>query len=913
LREPFSGGPLGESDGGVAPVAGDVVRATNGAHGAVASDHLAEVIEQLPVGVLIADAPRGGIALANYQARRVLGCPDALPGCVAEYVRWRGCRRDGRPYLPEEWPLARALGYGEVVVAEVVRCWIDESAWVDVSINASPVRDADGRIVAAVAILRDITEHAAAEAQTRRTISLLRATIEATTDGILVVDRSGRIVQTNRRFAEIWRLPDDVLAANDDAKAIGYVLDQVQDPEGFVRKIREHYAHPAAESFDVLPFKDGRIIERYSYPQRLGEEIVGRVWSFRDVTEQRGMLNALRQSERRYRELFEDANDIVFTIDGEGNFTALNRAAEDVLECPRAEGLTMNVRDVVVRERLTAALRSVERVRRGERLPPFETTLVTRRGRRRELEVSIRLQGQGGEIQGIARDVTGRKRAETALRESEARFRRVLEQAGDAVLLHDAQGRLFDVNARACETLGYTREELLALNVADLECDTRPEQLLEAWAGMTPGEHRTLRGVHRRKDGSEFSVEVRVGLSELEGQRLLLSLVRDVTDRERLELQLRQAQKMEAVGRLAGGIAHDFNNLLTAILGTSDLLVADLDPRDHRRDDIEEIRKSARRAADLTRQLLAFSRRQVLAPRVLVVNDVIANLQRMLARLIGEDVVLQAVLPPGVGRIKADPGQVEQVIINLAVNARDAMPQGGSLTIATDNVEILSPLDGHSAAPGAYVRIRVTDTGRGMDAETRAHIFEPFYTTKGPGKGTGLGLATVYGIVKQSGGHVEVETAPDAGTTFSVFFPRVEEAADIREHAPMIAPPRGSETVLVVEDEAAVRRLTSRVLETLGYNVLVASSGEEALQLSGTHAGRIHLLMTDVVMPGMSGRELAERLSGERTDMKALYVSGYTDDAIVHHGVLRDELPFLQKPFTPNRLAERVREVLGAG
>jgi CheY-like chemotaxis protein len=382
-----------------------------------------------------------------------------------------------------------------------------------------------------------------------------------------------------------------------------------------------------------------------------------------------------------------------------------------------------------------------------------------------------------------------------------------------------------------------------------------------------------------------------------------------------MEDQLRMSQKMEAVGRLAGGIAHDFNNLLAVITGYGDLLQRELDPQDPRLQRVEQVRKAADRAAGLVRQLLAFSRRQVLQPRVLSLADVIEELVPMLGRLIGEDIDLSTRKAPDLAQVKADAGQVEQVIMNLVVNARDAMPGGGKLLIETRNVE-LDP--GWAAAhaggrSGSYVMLSVNDTGSGMDAETLKHVFEPFFTTKGPGKGTGLGLATVYGIVKQSDGHVWVYSEPGLGTTVKVYLPRVdlgvEPALSPRPEAPLSP---GSETILVAEDEESLGEMIREILEDLGYDVLAGGVGKAALEVARSHAAPIHLLLTDVVMPGLSGRELAARLHEVHPETRVLYMSGYSDEAIAHHGVLDPGVPFLEKPFAPDSLTRKVREVLDA-
>ena len=370
---------------------------------------------------------------------------------------------------------------------------------------------------------------------------------------------------------------------------------------------------------------------------------------------------------------------------------------------------------------------------------------------------------------------------------------------------------------------------------------------------------------------------------------------------------------MEAVGRLAGGVAHDFNNVLTAITGYSELLLDELQPGDPKRQDVEEIKAAGLRAAALTRQLLAFSRKQVLQTRVLDVNDVVRGLEKMLRRLLGEDVKVELALEAALGAVRADPGQLEQVIVNLAVNSRDAMPGGGLLTLETANVELDEAyVNSHAgASPGRHVMLAVTDTGIGMDAETRSQIFEPFFTTKERGKGTGLGLSVVYGIVKQSGGSVWVYSEPGRGTTFKVYLPRVDEPVEGLELESAVQPVAGgTETVLVAEDDPAVREIVADVLTRKGYRVLRAPDGQTALEMARAAAGEIHLLVTDIVMPGMTGRQLAEAFAIARPGVRVLYMSGYTDGAVVRQGVLAEGLPFLQKPFTPNALALKVREVL---
>jgi signal transduction histidine kinase/CheY-like chemotaxis protein len=420
---------------------------------------------------------------------------------------------------------------------------------------------------------------------------------------------------------------------------------------------------------------------------------------------------------------------------------------------------------------------------------------------------------------------------------------------------------------------------------------------------------------HTKKGGDRIEVEITSHPINWNGRRARVAFARDVTEKKRLDQQLRQAQKMEAVGRLAGGIAHDFNNLLGVIIGYSEILQDGLSQNEPLSRKAAAIKRAGLRAASLTRQLLAFSRKQVLDLSVLNLNTVVTDTLKMLRRLISEDIETSVILAPGLGSIKADQGQIEQVIMNLALNARDAMPKGGKLTIATANVDLDGLHSHHYSAvlPGSYVLLMVSDTGHGMSAETQSHIFEPFFTTKEMGNGTGLGLATVYGVVKQSEGYIWVDSELGRGTTFKVYLPRVREAAPMpsavkgkQETA------KGSETVLVVEDAQPLLELASELLKDNGYTVLEAANGADAIQLVERHQGLIDLLLTDVIMPGMGGRQLAERLIPRLPKMKVLYMSGYTDDAIVHHGILEPGIALIQKPFTAETLARKVREVLQA-
>jgi signal transduction histidine kinase len=417
---------------------------------------------------------------------------------------------------------------------------------------------------------------------------------------------------------------------------------------------------------------------------------------------------------------------------------------------------------------------------------------------------------------------------------------------------------------------------------------------------------------HRKKDGTVLQVEIAASQLSFRGRRAWLALAVDVTEKRNLEAQLAQAQKMEAVGQLAGGVAHDFNNLLGVITGYSELLIKDIGPKHAGHPRLEQIKKAADRGASLTRQLLAFSRKQVLQPRVIDLNDVVSDVEKMLRRLIGENIQFVTVFNSSIGRVRADPGQIEQVIVNLVVNARDAMPKGGRLILGTDSadLDLLYTRSRAEVAPGHYVVLSVSDTGHGMDAATAAHIFEPFFTTKEPGKGTGLGLATVYGIVKQSGGHVNVYSEPGRGTTFRIYLPRVDAEAEQPVATPASPPPRGTETILLLEDADALRMLVREVLEDSGYTVVEGGTPEKALANARQHPGPIHAILTDVVLPQMSGPEFATQLASLRPGVRVLFMSGYTDDAIGDHDLLDPEAAFIQKPFTADTLLRKMREVL---
>jgi len=627
-------------------------------------------------------------------------------------------------------------------------------------------------------------------------------------------------------------------------------------------------------------------------------------------------------SEARFRTLLESAPDAIVISRRDGHIMFVNAQAERLFGYGRDE-LIGQPAELLVPERLREKhIRHREdyAVEPRARAMGAGLELAGRRKDGTEVPVEISLSPlhteEGLLVTSMIRDVTDRRHAETALRESEARFRSVFEHTRIGMALQAPDGRYVRVNHAFCDLLGFAEAELLAAAPEALshpdERDADAAAVRELLAGVRSVDQREKRYLHKLGHVVWALVSVSV-IRDPEGRpRYLSAQAQDITAWKGLQAQLRQAQKMEAVGQLAGGVAHDFNNLLTVICGRSGLLQHHLAPDDPLRRHVDLIETAAAQGARLTGQLLAFSRKQTLQPSTLNLNDILAQMHDMLRRLIGEEIELVVAPGPELGHVRADPSQIEQVILNLAVNARDAMPNGGRLRLETANVKLDEAFVRHhpGSRPGAYVQLAVTDTGVGMDAEIRSHLFEPFFTTKGLGKGTGLGLATVYGIVKQSGGYIAVQSQPGRGSTFTVYLPRSE--------APLEAPPAwttapagGAETVLLVEDEASVRDLVCEMLVATGYTVLGARHGGEALVVADQHAGPIHLLLSDIVMPHMGGRELARRLRRARPTLKVLYMSGYLGDATPPEG-LEQGMQLLAKPFTAEALARKLREVLDA-
>jgi len=640
-------------------------------------------------------------------------------------------------------------------------------------------------------IVTDITERKRAEAELRYTNILLSTQQEASIDGILIVDENERILKYTRRLVEILGIPKKLVHGKADEPILQFVSDQVVDPEGFLQRVRFLYEHRLETGHEEVHLKDGRILDRYSAPMfGPDKKYLGRVWFFRDITEQK------------------------------------RTAAE--------------------RERLVTSI----------------------------------------------------------------------EQIGEIVVVTDREGIIQYVNPAFAEVTGYSREEAIGQNPRFLSSSVQGQAFYqELWQAISSGRHWQGTMVNKRKDGELYTEQVTISPVFGHGGEIAsyVKVGRDVTAQLLLEDQLRQAKKMETLGQLAGGVAHDFNNMLQVIITYAEMSLAKVDPGHPLHKYLTEIQRAGQRSAEITGQLLAFARKQTVVPKLLDLNDAVASAQKIIQRMIGEDIDLAWKPGHDLWNVKIDPAQLDQILANLAVNARDAIGGVGKLTIGTEKVHFDEAYCAvHiDSVPGEYVLLAVSDNGCGIDKNTQAHLFEPFFTTKAQGKGTGLGLATVYGIVKQNNGYISVQSEPGQGTTFKVYLPRVEGAATAKDAEVEAEAPRGgTETIIVVEDETAILELARENLEQLGYAVLVANSPEEAMQACGENAGPIHLLLADVVMPQMNGRQLAERLITARPGLKCLYMSGYSAEVIAHRGILDEGVQFIAKPFSLRALGEKVREVL---
>jgi two-component system cell cycle sensor histidine kinase/response regulator CckA len=922
---------------------------------------LAAIVESSP-DAIIAKTLDGTITHWNLAAERLYGySPREVLGRHISILFPPNRRRADAPESFSQ--MAQRLADGEPIPAfETVRVRKDGRR-LEVLLRLSPIRDATGAVTGVSAIGQDIT----ARKRSERFLAAQQAVADILTESRDLAAAGPRVLQT---IGECLRWEAAVLWAVDpeanvlrrlhlwhspwaETSFIGALEQQsVLERGGGVAGQIWGTGEPVWEPDRGVGNHPGAAVAirgagrrcGFGLPMGQGTELVGVIEfytpEFRELDQalvaaldhiasqinqfctRRRTEATLRASEERYRMLADSLPGGVYTRTADGacdycnpwwcNYTGLS--IEQLLRNGWADALHPD-------DRQPSLAHTAEARRTGQAFQ-CEHRFRGADGRYRWfLDRAVLLrdeQGRGVKWFGTCVDIDDRKRAEAERDQLLHRLQLQIERMPLAYLLFDADFRIIDWNPTAERIFGYARAEVLGLAPPYEKLVPRAfwEKANELLGRIRSGDMQAHSvNENLTKDGRTIQCEwFNTPLLDDQGQFTgLLCLVQDITERKSLEEQYRQSHKMEAVGQLAAGVAHDFNNLLGIILGYSELLLARLPAAVPDREPLRQIRSAADRAAGLTRQLLAFGRKQILAPVVLDLNSLVTELDKMLRRLIGEDVELITVLQLGLGRVKADPGQVEQIVMNLVLNARDAMPKGGRLTLQTANAVLTDPqVREHAGLPaGSYTLLTVSDTGCGMDAATRARIFEPFFTTKEVGKGTGLGLATVFGIAQQSGGFIEVESAPGSGSTFRIYFPHMPEVMQLRASEPgRMKMSTGLETILLVEDADDLRGLVQLILETSGYQVLSGRNGAEAEQVCRDFAGVIHLLFTDVVMPKMSGRQLADLLAPSRPDMKVLYMSGYTDDTMVRHGIQNTGTNFLPKPFTPIALAQKVREVL---
>ncbi|MBL0213061.1 MAG: PAS domain S-box protein [Myxococcales bacterium] len=777
-----------------------------------------------------------------------------------------------------------------------------------------------------VALAAEKDRLAVAVEQARARTAELEAVLDAVPAGVFIArGREARHVSANRFGAQLLRQPQGANVAKGAPNGEGSANLTIMRggvevaPADLPGRVAAERGVVVSDYEFAVVFRDGSVRHLLGGASPLRDaqgELIGSVGAYVDVTARREAEEAHRRSEALLAAIRDNAPDPIFLKDTEGRWLFANPASLRAMGKTLEEVLGRTDAEIFVDQAAAKAISDADRrVMRSGVTEAVEEVVPTPNGNRIFLSTKAPFRDAAGRVVGLigcATDVTERKVAEA----SRERLVTAIEQAAEVVVVTDLQGNIEYANPAFERVTGYTRAEALGHNPRLLKSGQHDAAFYRVlWDTISSGQTWRGRLVNKHKSGRLYTEEASLSPVRDASGRITsyVAVKRDITRDLDLESQLLQSQKMEGIGRLAGGIAHDFNNLLSVILGYATFVSESLPEGDPLREDVREIELAAERAASLTRQILAFSRKQVLEPVALDINRLLGEMEKMLRRVIGEDVRLALLPDPGLGWVFADPSQLDQVMMNLAVNARDAMPRGGTLTISTANVEhdadYLARRAGSVAGP--HVRITVTDSGTGMDATTMAHIFEPFFTTKGVGRGTGLGLSTVYGIVKQSHGYISVASSPGNGTTFEIDLPRHEGALPSVGKAPsregtVVA----TETVLVVDDDDSVRNLTHRILSGAGYTVLTAANGGEALLLSEQHAGPIDLVLTDVVMPLLGGRELAKRLFTLRPGIRTLYMSGYSDDAIVHHGMIDGHAPFLGKPFSAHDLLQKTREAL---
>jgi PAS domain S-box-containing protein len=766
----------------------------------------------------------------------------------------------------------------------------------------------------------DITERRQKETALQESMELLRATFDSTTDGILVVNNDLKVIQANRQFYRMWRVPPELREADDEVSLREFVRDQLADPTGFQETVDRLYNSGIQDMYEI-PFKDGRVFECHTTPMVINGEEIGRVWDFRDISERKREEASIDFERQQLLSVFNSIDEFIYVSDpATYKIIFANRRLRELLGsdptgkyCYEAlQGLDhpcdFCTNDII--------LNNNGQPHRWEYHNPMidaDVAIVDQiirwpDGRDVRLEIAV--------------DITERKKAEEMLRMSEEKFSKVFMMAPDFITITRLEDGLFaDVNIGFEETTGWKRDEVIGRTSVDIHFWVDPSEracMVEDLKGKKEVLHHEIG--FRCKDGAVRTGIYSARVISISNEDYLIFAMQDISDRKRLEEehrkleeQLNQSQKLEAVGVLAGGVAHDFNNMLGAIIGYAELAMQTLDSADPMRKNFSKILDAAERSANLTRQLLAFARKQTVEPLVFDLNASVEGTLKMLRRLIGENIELTWSPSASQCSVKMDPTHMDQILANLCVNGRDAISDVGKIAIRTDTAAFDEISCGTHAEclPGDYVRLSVSDDGCGMDRETQQHVFEPFYTTKGLGQGTGLGLATVYGIVKQSDGFIQLSSEPGIGTTFDIYLPRQAASMEDEQTAGEETIPHSQgETILMVEDDPTMREMGRMMLQRLEYKVLIAATPNEALRIIEDESTEIQMFITDVVMPEMNGRELADRLLGIRPGLKHLFMSGYTADVIAHRGVLDEGVNFIQKPFSLKDLAVKIREVI---